>query len=88
MLRTRKRKLIAAGGASAATAFVLYKLYYSQRLSRAWKQYQRLSLAWSSYQQAFVTGAEISDAITKDVQSFLQSDRHDLPQTLRQLASP
>ena len=86
MLRTRRRRLIAAGGASTAAAFVLYKLYHSQRVSRAWKQYQRLSLAWSSYQQAFVTGAEISAAITKDLQSFLQSDRHDLPQTLRQLA--
>ena len=86
MLRTRRRKLIAAGVASVAAGIVLSKLYYSQKLIRARSQYQRLALALSSYQQAFLTGADISSAITRDLQSFLQSDSNELPQSLRQLA--
>ncbi|KAL3137942.1 hypothetical protein ABBQ38_005189 [Trebouxia sp. C0009 RCD-2024] len=71
---------------SLAGAVLLYKLYHSERLARARRQYQRFSEALSSYNQAFLAGADISAAISKDLQSFLQSDSQELPQSLRQLA--
>ncbi len=86
MQRARRRKLVLAGTASVAGAVLLYKLYHSERIARAWRQYQRLTFAFSSYNQALLAGAEISAAISNDLKSFLQSDSQDLPQSLRQLA--
>ncbi len=86
MQRSRRRTWVVAGTASVAGAVLLYKLYHSERVARAWRQYQRLVLAFSSYNQTFLTGAEISAAISNDLKSFLQSDSQELPQSLRQLA--
>lgn len=86
MQRNRRRNLIVAGTASVAGAVLLYKLFHSEPVARAWRQYQRLVLAFSSYNKAFLAGAEISAAISNDLKSFLQSDSQELPQTLRQLA--
>ena len=86
MVQSHRRKWVIGGTASIAGALLLYKLYHSQRLARAWRQYQRLIVAFSSYNQAFLAGAEISAAISKDLQSFLQSDSRELPQSLRQVA--
>ncbi|KAL0034522.1 hypothetical protein WJX79_006597 [Trebouxia sp. C0005] len=86
MQRSRRRTWVVAGTASVAGAVLLYKLYHSERVARAWRQYQRLVLAFSSYNQTFLAGAEISAAISNDLKSFLQSDSKELPQSLRQLA--
>ena len=86
MLRYRRRNWVIGGTASLAGALLLYKLYHSERVARAWRQYQRLIVAFSSYNQAFLSGAEVSAAISKDLQTFLQSDSKELPQSLRQLA--
>lgn len=86
MHRSRTRKIVLAGTASIAGVVVLYKLYHSQRLAQAWRQYHRLTLAFSSYNQAFLAGAEVSATITKDLQAFLKSESRELPQSLRQLA--
>lgn len=86
MLRTRRKNWLIGATTSLAGAVLLYKLYHSERLARARRQYQRFSEALSSYNQAFLAGADISAAISKDLQSFLQSDSQELPQSLRQLA--
>lgn len=75
-----------SGTAAIAGAALLYKLYYSERLSKAWRNYCKLSAALSSYNQAFIAGAEVSATISKDLQHFFQSDCTELPQSLRQLA--
>ena len=86
MQRKLRRKWVVGGTAAIAGAAVLYKLYYSERIARAWRQYRRLSAALDSYNQAFIAGAEVSATISKDLQAFFQSDSTDLPQSLRQLA--
>lgn len=86
MLRNRRRTWVIGTTASLAGAALLYKLYYSKRLALAWHQYIRFTEAVSSYNQAFLAGADISAAITTDLQQFLQSDNRELPQSLRQLA--
>ncbi|DBA79056.1 hypothetical protein WJX77_006265 [Trebouxia sp. C0004] len=86
MQRSHRRTWVVAGTASVAGAVLLYKLYHSERIARAWRQYQTLVLAFSSYNQTFLAGAEISAAISNDLKSFLQSDSQELPQSLRQLA--
>ena len=86
MLRYRRRNWVVGGTATLAGALLLYKLYHSDRLARARRQYQRLRVAFSSYNKAFLSGAEVSAAISTDLQSFLQSDSKELPQSLRQLA--
>lgn len=86
MQRRLRRKWVVSGTAAVAGAALLYKLYYSERLSKAWRNYQKLSAAFSSYNQAFLAGAEVSAAISKDLQDYFQSDATELPQTLRQLA--
>ena len=86
MQRNRRRNWVFGASASIAGAVLLYKLYYSERVTRAWRQYQRLSLAFASYNQAFLAGAELSSVISNDLKTFLQSDSRELPQSLRQLA--
>ena len=86
MLRTRRRTLVIGTTASLASAVLFYKLYHSKRLAHAWHQYIRFTEAVSSYNQAFLAGADISAAISKDLQLFLRSDSRELPQSLRQLA--
>ena len=86
MLRIRRRNWVIGTTASLAGAVLLYKLYHSRRITQARHQYNRFIEALSSYNQAFLAGADISAAICKDLQSFLQSDSQELPQSLRQLA--
>ena len=86
MQRRLRRKWVVGGTAAIAGAAVLYKLYYSERIARAWRNYQKLSAALNSYNQAFIAGAEVSATISKDLQQFFQSDSTELPQSLRQLA--
>lgn len=86
MLRNRRRNWVIGATTSLAGAILLYKLYHSERLARAWRQYQRLTEAVSSYNQAFLAGADVAATVSKDLQFFLQSDSKELPQSLRQLA--
>ena len=86
MQRRLRRKWVVGGTAAIAGAALLYKLYYSERIARAWRNYQKLSAALNSYNQAFIAGAEVSATISKDLQQFFQSDSTELPQSLRQLA--
>ena len=86
MLRSRRRNWVVGTTASLAGAVLFYKLYHSKQLAHARHQYKRFTEALSSYNQAFLAGADISAAISKDLQVFLQSGSQELPQSLRQLA--
>ncbi|KAI7840832.1 hypothetical protein COHA_005478 [Chlorella ohadii] len=76
--------LLSAGG--AATAYALYRLYRSDALQSTARSLRRLRAALAAYADACGTGADTLRLVLADLHAFLQSDRRELPPSLRQLA--
>lgn len=76
--------LLSAGG--AATAYAVYRLYHSDALQSTARSLRRLRAALAAYADAAGTGADTLRLLLADLHAFLQSDRRELPPSLRQLA--
>lgn len=75
--------LLSAGG--AATVYALYRLYRSDVLQSTARSLRRLRAALAAYADACGTGADTLRLVLADLHAFLQSDRRELPPSLRQL---
>ncbi|EFN56310.1 hypothetical protein CHLNCDRAFT_144726 [Chlorella variabilis] len=88
LLRDRRRlaRYLLLGAGAAAAGYGAYRLYHSEAAADGRRQLAHLRAALAAYADAFGTGADTLQLLLADLRGFLQSDRADVPPSLRQLA--
>jgi hypothetical protein len=86
MRRDRLARALLLGAGAAAAGYGAYRLYHSEPAAAARRQLTRLRAALAAYSDAFGTGADTLQLLLADFRAFLQSDRSEVPASLRQLA--
>jgi hypothetical protein len=84
--RDRLARYLLLGAGAAAAGYGAYRLYHSEAAASGRRQLAQLRTAVAAYADAFGTGADTLQLLLADLRSFLQSDRQQVPPSLRQLA--
>jgi hypothetical protein len=74
------------GAGTAAAGYAAYRLYHSGAIGEGRQRVARLRAAVAAYAEAFGTGGATLQLLLGDLHTFLQSDRQEVPPSLRQLA--
>lgn len=84
--RRQARKYAVLGSAAALSAALAYQAYRSNVYGRGRAYVSRLQAALQRYSEALATGGELCASVLRDLQQFLESERDDVPHSLRQMS--